>query len=140
MARQYTYAKFKDKAYCGTFRNDGHLLAAGGEDGLVQVIKLLHSWSWYKREILIAAFVSQVFDPENFGTLRTFRGHLKPVHCVSFKGNTSSLLSGGDDGTLRSWDIATGVTTACVDSAHDDYIRALTAMNELSVCATGRYV
>lgn len=32
-----TIGRFKDKAYCGTFRSDGKLLAAGGEDGLVQV-------------------------------------------------------------------------------------------------------
>lgn len=81
----------------------------------------------------------QVFNPESFGMLRTFRGHLKPVHCVSFKGNTSSVFSGGDDGTLRSWDVATGVSIACSDGAHDDYIRALATINELSLCATGRY-
>ena len=32
-----TYARFKDKAYSGTFRQDGKLLLAGGEDGIVQV-------------------------------------------------------------------------------------------------------
>ena len=31
-----TFARFKDKAYSGTFRADGKVLAAGGEDGLVQ--------------------------------------------------------------------------------------------------------
>lgn len=33
--RQFT--RFKDKAYCGTFRSDNKLLVAGGEDGIVQV-------------------------------------------------------------------------------------------------------
>jgi U3 small nucleolar RNA-associated protein 15 len=32
-----TIGRFKDKAYGGTFRSDGKLLAAGGEDGIVQV-------------------------------------------------------------------------------------------------------
>jgi len=32
-----TIGRFKDKAYCGTLRADGKLLAAGGEDGIVQV-------------------------------------------------------------------------------------------------------
>ena len=35
--RQFT--RFKDKAYCGTFRADSKLLVAGGEDGIVQVGK-----------------------------------------------------------------------------------------------------
>ena len=33
--RQFT--RFKDKAYCGTYRSDNKLLVAGGEDGIVQV-------------------------------------------------------------------------------------------------------
>lgn len=33
--RQFT--RFKDKAYCGSFRADNKLLVAGGEDGIVQV-------------------------------------------------------------------------------------------------------
>ena len=36
--RQFT--RFKDKAYSGTFRGDGKLLVAGGEDGIVQVGQL----------------------------------------------------------------------------------------------------
>ena len=32
-----TVGRFKDKAYGGTLRADGKLLAAGGEDGIVQV-------------------------------------------------------------------------------------------------------
>ena len=30
-------SRFKEVAYCGTFRHDGKLLVAGGEDGLIQV-------------------------------------------------------------------------------------------------------
>ena len=36
LKRQFT--RFKDKAYSGTFRSDGKLLVAGGENGLVQVL------------------------------------------------------------------------------------------------------
>ena len=32
-----TFARFKDKAYCGNFRQDGKVLLAGGEDGVLQV-------------------------------------------------------------------------------------------------------
>jgi hypothetical protein len=32
-----TIARFKDKAYGGAFREDGKLLVAGGQDGVVQV-------------------------------------------------------------------------------------------------------
>jgi U3 small nucleolar RNA-associated protein 15 len=32
-----TFSRFKDKAYSGSFRKDGKLLVAGGEEGIVQV-------------------------------------------------------------------------------------------------------
>jgi U3 small nucleolar RNA-associated protein 15 len=32
-----TIARFKDKAYGACFREDGRLLVAGGQDGVVQV-------------------------------------------------------------------------------------------------------
>lgn len=35
-----TLSRFKDKAYSGTFRIDGKLLVAGGENGFVQVSNL----------------------------------------------------------------------------------------------------
>lgn len=32
-----TFSRFKDVAYSGTFRQDGRLLVAGGQNGIVQV-------------------------------------------------------------------------------------------------------
>lgn len=32
-----TFSRFKDTAYSGVLRADGRLLAAGGQDGVVQV-------------------------------------------------------------------------------------------------------
>ena len=42
-----TIGRFKDKAYGGTFRADGKLLAAGGEDGIVQVCLWHTNYSQY---------------------------------------------------------------------------------------------
>lgn len=36
-----TIARFKDKAYGATWREDGKLLVAGGQDGIVQVCTVL---------------------------------------------------------------------------------------------------
>ena len=32
-----SFSKIKDKVYCGSFRNDGKLMIAGGENGSVKV-------------------------------------------------------------------------------------------------------
>lgn len=79
------YTRFRDKAYSGTFRDDGRLLAAGGEEGIVQV-----------------------FDAESRSLLRQLRGHLRPVHVARFSPVHPQLLSGGDDATVRLWDITAG--------------------------------
>lgn len=39
-----TIARFKDKAYGATWREDGKLLVAGGQDGIVQVCTVLCVW------------------------------------------------------------------------------------------------
>lgn len=49
-----TFSRFKDTAYCATFRQDGQLLVAGSEDGVVQL-----------------------FDINGRAPLRQFEGHTK---------------------------------------------------------------
>lgn len=49
-----TFSRFKDTAYCATFRQDGQLLVAGSEDGVVQL-----------------------FDISGRAPLRQFEGHTK---------------------------------------------------------------
>lgn len=49
-----TFSRFKDTAYCATFRQDGRLLVAGSEDGAVQL-----------------------FDISGRAPLRQFEGHTK---------------------------------------------------------------
>ncbi|ERN05721.1 protein SLOW WALKER 1 isoform X1 [Amborella trichopoda] len=94
-----TIRKFSDVAYSGTFRPDGKLLAAGGESGNVQI-----------------------FNPKG-DPLRRLVGHVHPVHYVSYPHNDKlHILSGGDDGLVKWWDVAseTEITTL---SGHRDYIR-----------------
>lgn len=47
-----TFSRFKDIAYSGVFRSDGRLLAAGGQDGVVQV-SMGHGIHHYKRQLLL---------------------------------------------------------------------------------------
>ncbi|KAL4516023.1 hypothetical protein Ndes2437A_g06735 [Nannochloris sp. 'desiccata'] len=111
-----TIGRFKDKAYGGTFRADGKLLAAGGEDGIVQV-----------------------FDTNSRSLLRRLTGHRRPVHSVTFAQDKQHLISGGDDATVRLWDIASGAQVARLDG-HSDYVRALAVSpSSHDVWATGGY-
>lgn len=72
-----SFTRFQDKAYGGSLRPDGKLLAAGGETGVVQL-----------------------FDCASRSVLRQLRGHQKPCHVTRFSPDKVHVLSGGDDVTV----------------------------------------
>jgi len=95
-----SFTRFQDKAYGGSLRPDGKLLAAGGETGVVQL-----------------------FDCASRSVLRQLRGHQKPCHVTRFSPDKVHVLSGGDDVTIRWWDISEGKQVLRLDG-HSDYVRA----------------
>ncbi|XP_063819939.1 U3 small nucleolar RNA-associated protein 15 homolog [Pseudophryne corroboree] len=94
-----TFSRFKDAAYCGTYRGDGRLLAAGCEDSVVQL-----------------------FDINGKAALRQFSGHSKAVHFVDFTSDKFRIVSGSDDYTSKVWDIPNG-TEISNYKEHTDYVR-----------------
>lgn len=111
-----TFSRFKDTAYCGTYRGDGRLLAAGCEDSVVQL-----------------------FDISGKAALRQFSGHSKAVHVVDFMSDKYRIVSGSDDYSSKIWDIPNG-TEIFSYKEHTDYVRCGCASklgNDLFV--TGSY-
>jgi len=94
-----TITRFKDVAYCGSWRGDGKLMVAGSEDSSVQV-----------------------FDMNSRTVLRSFRGHSGPVQLSRFGSDRVSVVTGSDDATVRYWDMATG-SEVVQFSEHKDYVR-----------------
>lgn len=95
-----TISRFKDVAYSGCFRQDGRLLVAGGQAGIVQV-----------------------FDAGSRSVLRQLKGHQRPVHVARFAPDKVHVLSGSDDVTLRWWDLSSGKQLLRL-TGHEDYVRA----------------
>lgn len=111
-----TFGRFKDKAYGGSFRADGKLLTAGGEDGVVQV-----------------------FDANSRAVLRQFKGHKAAAHAARFAPDKTHVLSTGDDATVRYWDVTTGDQLCRLDG-HSDYVRsAAVSPASPDTWATGGY-
>ncbi|EDO31974.1 predicted protein [Nematostella vectensis] len=111
-----TISRFKEVAYCGTFRSDGQLMIAGGEDGLIQL-----------------------FDLNSRAVLRQFKGHSGPVHVTKFLQDNLHIVSASDDKLVNCWDIATEQTTATYKE-HEDYVRTGVASQVTSdIFLTGSY-
>ena len=65
-----------------SYRYDGNLLVAGGEDPVVQV-----------------------FDANSRVILRQFSGHTRSVHVTRFSNSGTKIFSGSDGKTVKVWDI-----------------------------------
>ncbi|KAL5508259.1 UTP15 [Sanghuangporus vaninii] len=112
-----TISRFKDVARSGNIRQDGKLVVAGDDSGLVQI-----------------------FDTNSRATLRTLDEHKQPVHVSKFSPlNQTQVLSCSDDTTVKLWDVPSQapVTTFY---AHTDYVRAgQVAPNNANLVLTGAY-
>ncbi|CDZ98815.1 Conserved WD40 repeat-containing protein [Phaffia rhodozyma] len=93
-------SRFKETARSGEIREDGNLLVAGDDSGLVQVFNL------NSREIL-----------------KQIKHHAQPVHATRFSPhNLSQLLTASDDTTAALHDL-TSSTPLMTFHGHTDYIR-----------------
>ncbi|XP_067838824.1 U3 small nucleolar RNA-associated protein 15 homolog [Heptranchias perlo] len=111
-----TFSRFKDTAYCGTYRDDGKLLVAGSEDGIVRL-----------------------FDVGGRAALRQYSGHTKAVQVTAFTSDKYRLMSGSDDYSVRLWDIPSSTELHSFEE-HTDYIRCGCTSNlNADLFVTGSY-
>ncbi|KAJ3510074.1 hypothetical protein NLJ89_g4879 [Agrocybe chaxingu] len=112
-----TISRFKDVARSGYIRDDGKLVVAGDDSGLIQV-----------------------FDINSRAILRTLDSHKQPVHITKFSSlSPTHILSCSDDTTVKLWDVPsqTAISTF-ID--HTDYVRSgqVSTVNP-NVILTGSY-
>ncbi|KAF8974522.1 WD40 repeat-like protein [Flammula alnicola] len=96
-----TISRFKDVARSGCIREDGKLVVAGDDSGLIQV-----------------------FDINSRAILRTLDSHKQPVHVTKFSSlSPTHILSCSDDTSVKFWDVPsqTAITTF---TDHTDYVRS----------------
>ncbi|XP_053147248.1 U3 small nucleolar RNA-associated protein 15 homolog [Hemicordylus capensis] len=111
-----TFSRFKDIAYCATYRDDGNLLVAGCEEGSVRL-----------------------FDIGGRAPLRQFEGHTKAVHVVGFLSDKYRIVSGADDYTSKVWDVSSASEIVSYKE-HTDYVRCgCTSKLNADIFVTGSY-
>ncbi|KAF9534284.1 WD40-repeat-containing domain protein [Crepidotus variabilis] len=112
-----TISRFKDVARSGCIREDGKLVVAGDDTGLIQI-----------------------FDINSRAILRTLDSHKQPVHVTKFSSlSPTHILSCSDDTTVKLWDVPSQVAVTTF-SDHSDYVRSgqVSGANP-SVILTGSY-
>ncbi|KAN0126840.1 WD40 repeat-like protein [Russula decolorans] len=112
-----TIARFKDVARSGFIRDDGKLLVAGDDSGLIQI-----------------------FDVNSRAILRTLDAHKQPVHVTKFSMlDHTRVLSCSDDTTVRLWDVPSQSTITTFIS-HTDYVRSgQVSSTDPHIILTGSY-
>ncbi|XP_076181900.1 U3 small nucleolar RNA-associated protein 15 homolog [Ptiloglossa arizonensis] len=93
-------SRFKEAVYGGSFRSDGKLLCAGGEEAVVRL-----------------------FDVNTKSLLRLFSGHKAAVHRTFFTADNHHIASFSDDKTVVVWDVPSEKQIISFNE-HSDYIRA----------------
>ena len=133
-----TISRFKDVARSGCIREDGKLLVAGDDTGLIQVNNYIQISRFVENIVLTVFF--QVFDVNSRAILRTLDSHKQPVHVTKFSTlSPVHILSCSDDTTAKFWDVPsqTAITTF---TGHSDYVRTgQVSSSNPHVVLTGSY-
>lgn len=113
-----TITRFDDVAYGAELRYDGRVLVAGDETGAIQA-----------------------FDVNSRAILKTWKEQKQPVHLTKWSPkDPTSLMSCGDDTTVRLWDLPSDNSVATF-RGHQDYVRSgcfLSSQNS-NILVSGSY-
>lgn len=111
-----TISRFDDTAYSGELRSDGRVLAAGDESGTIQV-----------------------FDVGSRAILKTWKESKQPVRTVRWHPTEpTSLMSCGDDTTVRIWDLPSEKPESIL-RGHTDYVRTGAYLPNSNILVSGSY-
>ncbi|PAV87409.1 hypothetical protein WR25_14214 [Diploscapter pachys] len=116
-------SRFKQAVYGAKFRNDGHLLAIGGEEGKARIFDVSKSTGLGKAPV------------------RSFRASPTTVRAVLFTASGKDVISLADDGFVKLWNLASSESKPISEwSAHNDSIRCGAASRtQESLFVTGGY-
>ena len=109
-----SWSKHKNIVTALAYRKDAKLLIAGDADGSANIYDISISKS----------------------IIRRLRGHDGAIHTLAFCGSGTRVASGGQDQTVKIWDVPTGQVLLSL-RGHSDSVRAIVSVGENALISAG---
>ncbi|KAK6335313.1 hypothetical protein TWF718_010744 [Orbilia javanica] len=126
----------KDTTICIWERSTGLLLnRLRGHEGPVNAVQL--------RGNLVASASGdaniKLWDIENGSCIRTLSGHTRGLACIQLSEDRKTVVSGGNDQSIRVWDVNSGHLRYEIRDAHKSLVRSLYLDNRNGRIVSGSY-
>ncbi|MBI3822712.1 MAG: WD40 repeat domain-containing protein [Planctomycetes bacterium] len=139
--------------WCAAFSSDGKSLALAGAngvglyaiDGYKEFKRLDEKWARVTafmpddKHLVTAGAKLSLFEISSGKKIRTFEGHKYGVTSVALL-DRQTLISGSHDGTVRLWEIGTGVETGRIDSPWRDGNRGPLPVHAVAVVPNSKFL
>jgi WD40 repeat protein/serine/threonine protein kinase len=109
-------------------------LERGDCEMAIKILECIQASNMEREEIRILAREAYRRLPHSRKLLHTFSGHTSRVSAVSFSADGRFILSGSQDGTLKLWEVATGLCLHTFTSAEHN-----SGVNSVSLSTSGRF-
>ncbi|KAK6353719.1 hypothetical protein TWF730_008148 [Orbilia blumenaviensis] len=126
----------KDTSVCVWERSTGLLLSRlRGHEGPVNAVQL--------RGNLVASASGdariKLWDIESGYCVRTFSGHTRGLACIQLSEDCKTIVSGGNDQSIRVWDVDSGSLRYEIRDAHKSLVRSLYLDSQNGRIISGSY-